>query len=464
MQQHVSKLARDPQALGFLGAVLAGGVVAALLTVGSWHLALAVTVVVAGVLVFAWQPLIGLYAMTVLYPFINLQFVYGALNVPYVDIIAILAFAGWLLRSLWEWWMKGVPLTWKQFPGLVFFLAFVVASFLSIFNAEDKLLSLKYVLRPLSFFYLMFVIFPLNTIKTPEILKRVFYVFYAVGIVTALNGLVGFLTYPADSILSKRAVPAAIFGVFPYGTSHNLIAEVLVSVIPIGLYLTWLCKESLNRKLVFLGTLCMLGVNLLTFSRTGWIVALLELFVFGYALYQGRFKDSAKGLFFLGVLFTPLMVYMFIFSSQSFVQSSDENRYLLLDIAYDTWHHFPMLGAGPGRFQEFVAKNAVYMIEFGAPSEAHGFIQKIAAEEGVLGLGTYVLLLGFVIHRVWKAYVAVRSDQVWGFTLLACLSLTLGSIVFQLFQTNYFVSKMWFPLGLAMAAAELALRQLKKTV
>lgn len=202
----------------------------------------------------------------------------------------------------------------------------------------------------------------------------------------------------------------------------------------------------------------MLGVNLLTFSRTGWIVVAVELLVFGLVLYRGRLKQLARGLVITGLIFAPVLAYMLVFSSQSFVQSSDENRNLLAQIAFQTWRDFPILGAGPGRFQEFVSKNSVYLIEFGAPSEAHGFIQKIGAEEGMLGLLTYVALLGFVLWTIFSTYQKVRRDQdsEWNYVLLACLAMSVGTVVFELFQTSYFVSKMWLPLGLALAAAHLA--------
>lgn len=462
MKKAVTTFLKDPEALSFFALVLVGGVAAALLAITNWILALVLAAGLAGLVLFAWKPVIGVYAIAVLYPFINFQFVFGDLNIPYVDLIAMLAFAGWFGRSLWLWIFQGKQMSWKQFPGLGFFLAFVLASFLSITNAEDMVASLKYVLRPLSFFYLMFVIFPLNNIRTSKVLLRVFYIFYGIGVFTALNGLWGFLTYPSVSVLQKRAIPAEIFGLFPYGTSHNLIAEVLVSVIPIGLLLVWLNNKEWNRKLLFLGTVFMFGVNLLTFSRTGWIAAVLELFIFGLVMYRHRLKKLAAGLFIIGGLLAPVAAYMLVFSSQSFVQSSDENRLLLNEIAYDTWRDFPLLGAGPGRFREFVGKNTVYIIEFGDASEAHGFIQKIAAEEGILGLVTYVTLLVFVLVTVWKTYKQVRTDEQWNFIVLACFAMTAGSIMFQLFQTNYFVSKMWFPLGLALTAATLAKRHQAK--
>lgn len=463
MNNHaLTKLLKDQEAQTFLGLVLVGGVAAATLAVLNWTYALGLAVILAGCVLFAWKPVTGVYAIALMYPFINLQFIFGELNVPYVDLIAMLAFAGWLGRSLWLWAFQGKAMSWKQFPGLGFFLAFVAASFLSITNAEDMAASVKFVLRPLSFFYLMFVIFPLNTIRSSKVLLRVFYIFYGIGVFTALNGLWGFLTYPADSVLQKRAIPAAIFGLFPYGTSHNLIAEVLVSVIPIGLLLVWLNRTEWNRKLLFLGTVFMFGVNLLTFSRTGWIAVLLELFIFGIVLYRHKIKSMARGLIIAGALFAPVVAYMLVFSGQSFVQSSDENRLLLNEIAYNTWRDFPILGAGPGRFREFVGKNTVYIIEFGDASEAHGFVQKIAAEEGMLGLTTYVLLLTYVLWAVWKTYKQVRTNESWNLIILACFAMTAGSIVFQLFQTNYFVSKMWFPLGLALTAATLAKQHSKQ--
>lgn len=429
-----------------------------------WVYGMAVAVCLGLSLLFAWKPVIGLYAIAILYPFINLQFVYGDLNIPYVDGVALLAFAGWLGRSLWLWVVQGQAMSWKQFPGFVFFLAFVIISFLSATQAEDVASSIKYVLRPLSFFYLMFVIFPLNTISSSQTILRVFKIFYGIGIYTALNGLWGFLTYPTDSILARRAVPAAIFGLFPYGTSHNLIAEVLIAVMPIGLLLVWLSEKEQTRKWLLLGTAFMLGVNLLTFSRTGWITAGFEFFVLGWALYRNRLKEIAKVLVVMGMVFVPVMAYMLIFSAQSFVQSSDENRFLLNHIAFQTWQDFPVLGAGPGRFVEFVKKNTVYTIEFGDASEAHGFIQKIAAEEGTLGLVAYCALLGYVLYSVWKVYSRIPLGTDWKLILLACFIMASASIIFQLFQTNYFVSKLWFPLGLALAAAHVAQREKKVVV
>lgn len=462
---HFTTLKNDADALVFLASVLLAGGAAAVLTVRfGWVLGLAATAAVGGLALFSRFPVVGVYAIALFYPFINFQFVYGELNVPYVDIIAALAFAGWFLRHILLWVTLGQPLRWSQFPGFGFFLAFVVASFLSTTNAEIVADSIKYVLRPLSFFYLMFVIFPFNAILDKRVLLRVFWIFYAIGVLTALNGVWGFLQYPGESLLQRRAIPAQIFGMYPYGTSHNLIAEVLISVIPIGLLLVWMTEKQPLRKWVFLGTIFMMGVNLMTFSRTGWVVLVIELFVIGAVLFRNRVKEFAKPMIIMGLVFVPIATYMFAFSSQVFVQSSDENRLLLNKIAYDTWRDFPILGAGPGRFREFVEKNSVYLIEYGDSSEAHGFVQKIAAEEGLLGLSTYVLLLGYVVRYVWRAYQQVPKQTEWKLIMLACLAMAIGAIIFQLFQTNYFVSKLWFPLGLALAAAHLALQEQQKKI
>src|SRR4030043_1381868 len=50
---------------------------------------------------FTIYPQIGLYLMVFFYPFTYLEFVYRDFNVPYVDLIAIILFAAWGLRTVY---------------------------------------------------------------------------------------------------------------------------------------------------------------------------------------------------------------------------------------------------------------------------------------------------------------------------------------------------------------------------
>lgn len=410
---------------------------------------------------------VGIYLIALFYPLIYFQLWIGRdINVPYVDLLAMFVFVAWVARSIFlppyggltliKKWAKGeAKLTFENFPGILFFVLFIFASCLSLINAENLLYSIKYILRPLTFFYLMFVIVPYNVINSRKILFRVFWILYFLGLFVAGMGFWSILTSEVPGLL-RRAVPVAIFGVSILGTNHNLIAEVLISVIPVAFILIWEVKEFIVKKFLILGLLFMIIINLLTFSRTGWIALALELGLLVIIKYRKNIKNIAQLGAVLFLIVSPVLVYMYLFMTSEIVRISNLNRIALTKIAIETFGKHPIVGAGAGTFVEQVARDKWYIIDFGEPSEAHGVVQKLLAESGILGFATFFALLGYVMWILIRAYRRLETDSSWKYIILALILSSFGSIVFQLFNTSYFVSKLWFPLGIALAAARLA--------
>ena len=64
---------------------------------------LAIVIGAGLVWLFAQKPIWGVYAVAALFPFINLQLFIGEqINIPYVDLVALLVFIGWLLKKIWR--------------------------------------------------------------------------------------------------------------------------------------------------------------------------------------------------------------------------------------------------------------------------------------------------------------------------------------------------------------------------
>jgi O-antigen ligase len=370
--------------------------IALLAIAAPWEYVIGILAIILILLFFFRFINLGLYLVVLFYPFIYLQLFVGQdINIPYVDLLAIFVFIAWVLRSLFlpphggMYFLKeigkGAKLSWENFPGFLFFLLFIFASLLSLINTENFVFSLKYILRPLSFFYLMFVVLPYNAINSKKVLVNVFWALFSVGIFVALMGLWSVL-FPAGTGLFRRAVPPPIFGISILGTNHNLIAEVLISIIPIGFILIWETKEIFIKKLLIVGVLLMSVVNLLTFSRTGWIALAFELLV----LVLIKYRKNIRSLFELGLviflILSPLVLYGYIFMTSEIVRSSNLNRLALTKIALQTFTKHPIVGAGAGTFVEQVARDQWYVIDFGNPSEAHGVVQKLLAETGLLNL------------------------------------------------------------------------------
>jgi O-antigen ligase len=399
----------------------------------------------------------GFCLMVALYPFIYLQLLIGQqINVPWVDVVGIFIFLAWGMKTLWLHHVKKQNISLANFPGLLFFILFFIASALSLLNAVDVTLSTKYVLRPLSFFYFIFVVLPYNLINTKEFLFKILKIFFGVGFFVSLMGLYSVI-FPATAGLFRRAVPITIFGIEPLGTNHNLIAEVLVAVIPMGLILFWQTKDLFKKNLYLIGLGLMIAINLLTFSRNGWLTLALELII----LIIVRYREQAKKFIFsyrlplLLLIVIPLATYMYYFSLTPAVQGSNATRLRLTEIALDLFYKHPYIGNGVGSFIEEVARDKWFILDFGAPMEAHGVVQQLLAETGILGLVTFFSLLIYILMRIIKIYLNIKPDSEWKYIILALMITALGSISFQFFNTSYFVSKMWLPLGIALAATKL---------
>jgi len=422
---------------------------------------LAILAIAALVALFAVRPILGWWLVVLAYPFIYLQLFIGeTINVPYVDLFAMLTFTGVAIKALLSFRSgseggargRGLPL--RSLPGLVPFALFIIAATLSLMNVEHLALGVKYLLRPLTFFYLMFIALPVVVIDTPRRLFTTFRLLFVVGLFAAAMG-VWSLIFPPEPGVFRRAVPTAVFGTTPLGTNHNLIAEVLVSVIPIGIILAAFAVERARRWYV-VGTVALALVTLLTFSRNGWLTLAVEGLVLLIAIARDRGMSWRR----IATLATPAIAIAFLavglFSASTIAQSSNLNRIRLTEIALEQFREHPVVGAGVGTFIEAVSRDRWYIADFGQPQEAHGLIQKLIAETGALGLVTFFALLASIIGYVVRVYRTSAIAEHWRLILLALGCSAFGSIVFQLFNTSYFVSKLWLPLGIAVAAARLA--------
>ncbi len=411
-------------------------------------------------LVMRW-PMLGWLLVVLTYPFIYLQFFLGrTINIPYVDALAILTLAAVIIRTIatsdWKSQISNLKSQIRFPPGLLPFLLFLAAAALSLTNTDDVALGVKFLFRPLAFFYLMYVVLPWVLIDRPEHLFRTFRALFVVGCIAAAMGIWS-LVFPPEPGAFRRAVPIVIHGMTPLGTNHNLIAEVLVSVIPIGFVLAARAR-GLRRRWYVVGTALLALVTLLTFSRNGWITLAIESVIVMTAIARARRVSWRRILRWAVPIVATAAVVVGVFSTTSIARSSNRNRIQLTQIAIAEFREHPWVGAGVGTFIEAVSRDRWYIADFGKPQEAHGLVQKLLAETGTFGLLMFAALLGTILARIIRVLRHPNTDAAWHPILLALLCSAAGSIVFQLFNTSYFVSKLWLPLGIALAAAHLAER------
>ncbi len=383
----------------------------------------------------------------------------SAINAPLVDFIAM-ALAGCSLLAIV---VKFFPVRWANLSYLwkiiPFGLLFFAASTISALHAYDYRVfsSIKYLIRPMLFCPVFFILLPNILVKTQTVFMRMLRIWFMVGVLSALFGLSSLFIVSSSSFL--EATPYTLFGFAPLGDNHNLLAEVLTVTLPIALYLTYEARiKNPDKKIWYgyaLGSAIILIINFLTLSRAAWLAMALEgvLGVYFLRTQLARWWQTKKEILVVPIIALSLVaaVYMGMFLFTYRVSSSNDTRIQMTEI---TWFYFkrsPWIGYGPGMYVSLLADTEDFIMDHGAaPLDSHGFIQKIALEEGVVGLVTFSIFLGSIFYFL---FAAEHSRVAQKHLLQTLCIMSAGIVLFELFGTSYFNSVMWLPLGLAILGA-----------
>lgn len=420
------------------------------------------------VLLLSWRmPYSVFYAFIVAAPMIgwlislstgNIQFgerVFGgSIDLPVSDIVALAALAAWAFRILFLWKGRG-DREWKPWlPLSVSYGLLVGAHALSVFSSiqPDVFGVIKYTLRPVLFSYVTCIALVVNFLRSRKRFVTTFVLLTLSGTFFALDG---FRSLFVGGGVLHRARPLSIFGIYPLGINHNVLAEWLVFTAPIALVLALLTSSKDVRRWSLYAAGFMTLIALLTFARSAWIALGVEALFIAFTIGRQWMKMHRRELAWGALFFSPLLIYMLLFSSSVEVQGSTDTRSMLIDIAWSLFRDHPILGIGAGNFVNRVNHVWLFVYEFGAPLDSHGFIQKIAAETGIVGLSAFVFLIGSLITYLRQAWKILRRSGT-DFQAYVCLcAAVLGAFVYQLFNTTYWSPKLWLPVGIALAAARM---------
>ncbi len=415
---------------------------------------------VVGMLALATGPLIGWMWSVSLPPTVYTERLFaGSIDIPVSDAVALagcVSLIALLVREV-DW-----QRAWGRLPFVYSYLALVWAHLASAFSSAnpDPLAVVKFSLRPVAFSYVAYVALPVTLLRTWEQVRRAYGWFVGIAAVFALQGLVSLVVDQGWSIGSlQRARPLPVFGVYPIGSNHNVLAEWLVVAAPFALALAaWTHERVVRRWLYAVAALCTLTA-LLTFARSAWIALGVELLMLCATIWRPVCKRLLRllqrGLW---LPIAPIVGYMAWFSLRQEVASSTDARAMLTGIAWQWFSAHPFVGAGAGTFLSRVDGTWSYRLLFGGAMDAHGVIQKLLAETGILGVTAYALV-SVVIARL-AVHIVQRlgwAHRIGAGVMYAAVGMS-GAWVYQLFNTTYWSAKLWLPIGLFFAAANLCRR------
>jgi hypothetical protein len=192
----------------------------------------------------------------------------------------------------------------------------------------------------------------------------------------------------------------------------------------------------------------------LSFSKNAWMTAAFGLLCL--APVRGRPLAARPGLALgaAGALALVMVALPFV-TGNALMRDAFDARMSLNLRAWQMFGVHPIVGAGPGI-------STVWLM-FGAPHqrinhvEAHGVIQKVAGEGGLLGLATYGFFVAWLLARLWRLGFAAGSRA----TRLEAGACAAGLALFVnlLLSTEAFTSSHWAPLGLVLGIAQASARR-----
>jgi Lipid A core - O-antigen ligase and related enzymes len=271
----------------------------------------------------------------------------------------------------------------------------------------------------------------------------------------AFDGLRSLLDFSGDAFGLYRARPLPFFGLNPLGGNHHALAELMVLVAPLAWALSERASETSVRHLYRLAAGVFWGVALLTFARAAWLIVIMQLVVLSVTIWREHIRTHWKTLARIGLVLSPLALYMIWFSLLPAAYDSLSARAILLDVSWSLFRDHPLVGVGAGTFPERLSRILAFTVEFGTSQDAHGMWQKVAAETGFFGLTALTVTLAWIARLVrmeWRRLKHPSSESRWFMCLAASV---LGTLSYQLFSTSLWSPRVWISVGLLLAGMRL---------
>jgi putative inorganic carbon (HCO3(-)) transporter len=403
--------------------------------------------------------------------------------IKFHDVPPILGYALPLLLVIpfmWQWIVnkRKIKINFVFILMLVYFSIMLLGS---AFSRDIKLALpniFNYVAEGLGLYFLL-----INTIRTPKLLKQVVWSLLIGGALigglswfqqvtgTFDNNYWGFAQVTGRGFATEETIQGAVIQQRVSGPigEKNRFAQIMLMLVPLGLFQAWGEKSKALRLTAFILTGLILIGGSLAFSRGAQVGLLLLIAIMTFMRY---IKVRELVIILLGIL---LLLVAFPqnsvrFSSLGAIFSSEEEgglrsadgsiqgRATEMLAAMLVFIDHPLIGVGPGMFSYEMAEYSkiVGLRNIIATREAHSLYPGVAAETGALGFITLMGIFLYTLYRLAKArgYWLERNNTklanvCTGFFLAIVSYMTTG-IFLHFAYIRYF----WLIMALAAVASE----------
>lgn len=366
-----------------------------------------------------------------------------------IEITSTIAIAAFFTKKAAQ---KKLPSTCLNIP----LFTFVVVSGLSLIGTDSLITGLRnYVSKLIQEVLLFFTVF--ESINTKRKAKNLLFIMLASALLASTAGITQYFTH--KDFLRGRAMPFKKRINAPFYTPNDLGAYLVpIVLITISASFAWFKNKGLNLSVKAL-PLVLLAALIMTSSRGAWLSLIFGLiFIFSASLLlknRGAFLIVSL-MILLALIFIPLRGDIPLTKVFDLTDAGSVDRKGLWTIAWNMVKVKPLFGHGIGTFMHNFKKYDTIGYKH-TVSYAHNCYLQMAAEIGVIGLFSFLLiLLLFYFHGIRSLNNKNIPRTYSWYILLGSLAAMLGYCVQMGVDTNFYSLDLgmffWILLGLGVAA------------
>lgn len=301
--------------------------------------------------------------------------------------------------------------------------------FITCFTSEEPMVSFKFFLSRL-WFVIGFFFIATQVFRKPENIMRFLWVY-----IVPLTGVVVYtvIVHATHQFESKPAH----WVMQPFFKDHTSYGAILAMYYPIVVAYLWSKKLSLNTKILigFVLLILTLGV-ILSYTRAAWVSLAIALVLFFLMLAKVRFwvlLVVAFGVIGGALTFQDELLMNLEKNRQDSSDDLAEHVNSITNVATDAsnlerinrwsaalrmFEERPFFGYGPGTYKfhyapfQHSSQLTIISTNFGNLGNAHSEYFGPLAETGVLGLLTFLLVIGVTVYYYVILYQKVKSREV----------------------------------------------------
>jgi len=321
------------------------------------------------------------------------------------------------LSKVYYWKTTWLSLEVIEKAMFIAFIFYVLSGFLSYINVEDTREYVKQMDRYIRFFFLVPI--TLAAIYSRFDFKKYFYI----GVV--LSGPAYFY-FALLSSLERPDWPAGgAYHHITFGGAATLSALLMMLMLVLE---PWKVRW---KVLITVSIFCSIYASVLSQSRGAWIAMPVGVLIALFALIKyGRFKISHAVIVITVIIagffvspasniveqrYTEAVNEVKLFIDSGDVTTSNGGRLALWDLSIQVWKLSPLLGTGPGDFDNDLRvyqENNIYK-DMAVHNSVHNIYFQALASTGVIGF--IALLLSLVVLPLWYFSGYIKKGDKFGY-------------------------------------------------